>query len=77
MAFLNAAANPDQRGGTWPTFQIIGGSQVVGGSDQPPRLVAENYWRGRHLHQRKVITVGQNWLMGQLAAEIQQFVDGS
>lgn len=55
MAFLNATANPDQRGGTWPTFQIVAG-------DSPPVLTNEVYYRRLRPTTRKVIVVGIGWL---------------
>ena len=68
MAFLNATANPSQRGGTWPTFQIVAG-------DSPPVLTNEVYYRRLRPTTRKVIVVGIGWLQQRLAVELLALAD--
>jgi len=68
MAFLNATANPDQRGGTWPTFQIVAG-------DSPPVLTNEVYYRRLRPTTRKVIVVGIGWLQQRLTVELLALAD--
>lgn len=61
--FLHSTVLPDQYGGQFPDWQVIEGSE-------PPHLIHEDR-PGRK--PRRVISVGQDWLIEQATKDILSF----
>lgn len=61
--FLNAEVLPDQWGGQFPKIKIIDGHQ-------PPRIEFE-VREGKK--DKRLLVVGENWLIDQAISEIREF----